>query len=117
MKQKLTFNALLVLALFLALAPTILSSTTWYVGVNGEDSNNCMSPATPCKSIKHALTLISAGDTIRIAPAIYPETGNRIGTNDMSSYGRAGGRINPKKTKVVEHNTLKVVAVAFTQHK
>ena len=61
---------------------TVLASTTWYVnGVNGNDSNNCISSATPCKTIKHALALISTGDTIRIAPAIYPETGNRIVTN------------------------------------
>jgi hypothetical protein len=70
MKHKLMFSSLLLLAL----APAAYASTTWYVnGVNGNDTNNCMSPATPCKTIGHAILLASSGDTIMVASATYTE--------------------------------------------
>jgi hypothetical protein len=66
------FN-LLTVALFLALAPAALAST-WYVdGVNGNDQNDCKSPQTACKTIGHAISLASSGDTIKVAPATYTE--------------------------------------------
>jgi len=65
---------LLLVALFLVLAPAALASTTWYVdGVNGNDNNNCLSPQTACKTIGHAISLASKGDTIMVAPATYTE--------------------------------------------
>jgi hypothetical protein len=41
--------------------------------VHGSDSNNCKSRSTACKTIGHAISLASSGDSIMIAPAIYPE--------------------------------------------
>jgi hypothetical protein len=68
---------LLLVALFLALAPAALASNTWYVdGVNGNDSNDCMSSATACKTIGHAISLATSGDTIMVAPATYTENLN-----------------------------------------
>jgi hypothetical protein len=65
------------IALLLALAPTALASTTWYVdGVNGNDSNNCNSPQTACKTIGHAISLASSGDSINVASATYTENLN-----------------------------------------
>jgi len=65
---------LLLLALVLALAPAALASNTWYVdGVNGSDNNDCKSPQTACKTIGHAISLASSGDTIMVARAIYTE--------------------------------------------
>jgi len=65
---------LLLVALFLALAPTALASNSWYVdGVNGNDNNDCKTPQTACKTIGHAISLCSPGDTIMVAPAIYTE--------------------------------------------
>ncbi len=62
------------LVLFLVLAPTAQASTKWYVdGVNGSDNNNCNSPQTACKTIGHAISLASSGDTIMAAPATYTE--------------------------------------------
>ena len=64
----------LLLALFLAVIPTAGASTTWYVdGVNGNDSNDCKSSTTACKTIGHAIALVSSGDTIMVAPATYTE--------------------------------------------
>lgn len=74
MKNRLAFLSLSLLALFLALVPTALASTTWYVdGVNGSDSNNCMSATTACKTIGHAISLAASGDSVMIAPATYTE--------------------------------------------
>jgi len=73
MKDKLLTTVLLV-ASFLTLGPIALASTTWYVdGVRGSDSHNCNSPTSACKTIGHAISLASSGDTIMVAPAIYKE--------------------------------------------
>lgn len=68
------FSSLPLFALFLALAPTAQASATWYVdGVNGSDSNNCMSSATACKTVGHAISLALPGDSIMVAAATYTE--------------------------------------------
>jgi predicted outer membrane repeat protein len=70
----LTVSNLLLLVLFLAIVPTALASSTWYVdGVNGSDSNDCKSPQTACKTIGHAISLASSGDSVMVAPATYTE--------------------------------------------
>jgi hypothetical protein len=64
----------LLLALILTLAPTALAGSTWYVnGVTGNDGNNCTSPTTACKTIGHAISLASSGDSIQVAAATYTE--------------------------------------------
>ena len=63
------------LILLLALTPALVASTTWYVdGVNGNDSNSCMSPTTACRTIGHAISLASSGDSIMVAAATYNES-------------------------------------------
>jgi len=62
------------ISLFLALAPSALASNTWYVnGVNGNNSNDCKTPTTACKTIGHAISLASSGDSIIVAAATYTE--------------------------------------------
>ncbi len=74
MKYKFTTAPLLLMALFLAVAPTAVASTTRYVnGVTGSDSNNCLSPTTACKTIGHAISLSVSGDSISVAAATYKE--------------------------------------------
>src|SRR6516162_8224078 len=66
------FVGLPLLALLLALAPTSLASNTWYVNaVGGNDSNDCKTPTTPCRTIGHAISLVSSGDSIIVAAATY----------------------------------------------
>jgi hypothetical protein len=49
-------------------------STTLYVsGVNGSDSNTCLSPSTACKTIGHAISLATSGDAIKVAATTYTE--------------------------------------------
>jgi hypothetical protein len=63
MKLRLVFVSLLLLALSLAVATTTLARSTWYVdGVNGSNNNNCKTPQTACKTIRHAISLASSGD-------------------------------------------------------
>jgi hypothetical protein len=74
MRHRLVFSSLLLLALSLALAQTALASSKWYVdGVNGSDNNNCKSRQHACKTIGHAISLASSGDSIMVAAAIYNE--------------------------------------------
>ncbi len=67
-------SSLLLLALFLALAPIASASSTRYVdGVHGSDSNDCKSAQTACKTIGHAISLAHSGDSIIVAAATYTE--------------------------------------------
>jgi hypothetical protein len=69
-----THTSMVVMGLLLALAPSALASTTWYVnGVSGSDSNNCLSATTACQTIGHAISLSASGDSIVVAPATYHE--------------------------------------------
>jgi len=72
--KRLIFKSLLLLSLSFSLSEISFASTTWYVdGVNGSDANDCKSPMTACKSIGHAISLASSGDSIMVAPATYTE--------------------------------------------
>jgi hypothetical protein len=63
-------SSLLLLLPTSALAQPIM----WYVnGVNGNDSNNCQTAETACKTIGHAISLALSGDSIIVAPATYTE--------------------------------------------
>src|SRR5207245_534493 len=67
--------AVVISLLFRTLTSNALASTTWYVdGMNGSDNNDCKSPQTACKTIGHAISLASSGDSIMVAPATYTET-------------------------------------------
>jgi predicted outer membrane repeat protein len=77
MRHRIVFSSLTLLGLFLTLAPAALASSKWYVdGVNGSDSNNCKSRQHACKTIGHAISLASSGDTIMVAAATYTENLN-----------------------------------------
>jgi hypothetical protein len=74
MRDKFVLSILPLLALLLALVPTSVASDTWYVnGVNGNDSNPCKSSASACKTIGHAISLASSGDSIMVGAATYGE--------------------------------------------
>jgi|SRR5581483_7956566 len=74
MNAKRTLLSVGVLVLFLTSLPLVSASTKWYVdGVNGNDSNNCLSPTTACKTIGHAISLSSSGDSVSVAEATYTE--------------------------------------------
>ncbi|MCX7854640.1 MAG: right-handed parallel beta-helix repeat-containing protein [Anaerolineae bacterium] len=45
-----------------------------YVAPNGNDNNNCLSPATSCRTITAATRKATAGDTIYVAAGTYSKT-------------------------------------------
>jgi hypothetical protein len=98
MIDRVTLIGLLRLALFLALTPAALASTTWYVdGVNGNDNNNCESSQTACKTIGRAISHSARGDFIMIAAAIYhenltmPHSLNIVGVGAATTILDGGG--------------------------
>jgi hypothetical protein len=74
MRHRFLFSSLPLLALFLALLPTALASSKWYVdGVNGNDNNDCKSRQHACKTIGHAISLAHSSDSMMVAAATYTE--------------------------------------------
>jgi hypothetical protein len=72
--MKLRIGCAMLAFLSLVLPPTALASNTWYVdGVNGSDNNDCKTPQTACKTIGHAISLASSGDSVLVGPATYTE--------------------------------------------
>src|SRR5258708_5996627 len=62
-----TGNSMLALVLFLVSVPTAWANGTWYVNrAHGSDNNDCKSRQHPCKTIGHAISLASSGDSILI---------------------------------------------------
>jgi hypothetical protein len=68
--------------LFLALVASVGSvfsrrvaqaSGPWYVAPTGQNTNDCLSPATACKTIGGAIEKAASGDTINIAAGTYHE--------------------------------------------
>src|SRR5215469_16266335 len=94
-------TTLMTMVLSLVLTPAALAST-WYVnGVSGNNSHNCPSPSTACKTIGHAISLASSGGTIKVAAAIYYEhlsVGRSLNLNGSGAMttiidGRCGGTV------------------------
>lgn len=56
-----------------------LPATTWYVNATGNDTNNCISPATACRTISAAISrAATSGDTIKVASGIYTGSGTEV---------------------------------------
>jgi len=72
MKHKLTLS-LPILFLALGLTAEAHASTLYVNGAKGSDSNNCKSAQHACKTIGHAISLASSGDTIKVAASTYKE--------------------------------------------
>lgn len=99
MKPK-SLSGFLLAALCLMLSSIAMATTTWYVnGVSGNDSNNCLSATTACKTIGHAISLASSGDAVKVTAATYRENLTLPFSITMSGSNAAttivdGGAIN-----------------------
>jgi hypothetical protein len=66
-------SALLLASLPLTAQIPPLHHVLFVDGVNGNDTNNCKTRKTACKTISHAISLASPDDAILVAPATYYE--------------------------------------------
>lgn len=74
MKYEVIPRTLLAVAILLALASSAGASNRWFVdGIKGSDSNSCAARKYACRTIGHAISLASAGDSVVVAAATYPE--------------------------------------------
>jgi hypothetical protein len=74
MKYEIIPRTLLAVTMLLALASSAGASNRWYVdGIKGSDSSSCASRKYACRTIGHAISLASAGDSVLVAAAMYPE--------------------------------------------
>ena len=99
----------------LLLPASALAQQLWYVnGVTGIDTNTCQTPATACKTIGHAVSQASSGDSIIVAPDTYPEnltigfSLNLIGSGASTTIIDGGGR----NTVVTIPNTGSIVTLS-----
>jgi hypothetical protein len=110
---------LLLKAMFLAIASPALASTTWYVnGVSGSDNNNCVSSQIARKTIGHAISLASSGDSIMVAAATYTENltigfSLRVVGSGAATTIIDGGGVNTVVTisKATAHVTLSKLTI------
>src|ERR1700680_3494704 len=71
--RKHTANSMLALFVFMGSVPMAFASR-WYVNrAHGSDNNGCKSRQHACKTIGHAISLASSGDSILIASGRYTE--------------------------------------------
>jgi HYR domain-containing protein len=66
-------------AVLMAMAPAAFANT-WYVATTGNDTSDCLSPATACATIPAPLAKpgFVPGDTVRVAVGTYTGTGNEV---------------------------------------
>ena len=73
------FALVLVLSLSLVTAVPATAATTYYVATTGDDTTGDGSSGNPWATMTHALTMVSAGDTIEVGPGTYLEWTGAVG--------------------------------------
>jgi hypothetical protein len=117
MKHKSLFGRLLILALFIPLVPAVPAAlaSTWYVnGVNGNDSNDCKSRQHACKTIGHAISLASSGDSIMVAAATYKESLTINFSLKILGSGATTTIINGRRGVFIENRSASVTLSKMT---
>lgn len=106
MRHEMSLRSFLIFAFAITMGPYALASSTWYVdGVHGNDNNNGRSAGAACKTINRAISRSSAGDSIIVAAATYPENLS-IGLN-LTIVG-----VNAQTTIIDGRNSASAVTIS-----
>src|SRR5437867_5353990 len=114
----LSISAILLASSFKA-APSAPATpaAVWFVNsTTGNDSNDCLSPATACQTIQAAVNKASAGDTINVAAGTYTE--NVSITKSLSMNGAqagidARGRVGAESVVIPATPSIGTFTIAF----
>jgi len=89
LSERSIFRILIGLAMTLG-AATVGSAATLHVSTTGNDSNNCLTPASACQKIQAAVNKAANGDTINVAPGTYAEVVSIVERDNLSVIGSPG---------------------------
>ena len=90
----------------------IVVNNRYVNGVNGNDSNDCLSVQTACQTIGHAISLASSGDSIMVAAATYKEhltigtSVNVLGAGASTTIVDGGSAATVVRVSAAAHVTL-----------
>lgn len=71
-----------------------VTGDVWYISPSGSDDNDGASPGTPVKTFDKVLSLIDAGDQVRIMPGTFKSNWDDILKIDSEKSGTAGNYIS-----------------------
>jgi hypothetical protein len=99
-------------------APAAVCSDTWFVAVAGDDTHDCLAPATPCATIQGAIAKAASGDSIRVRAETFLGTEDEVVLVDrdleLSGGWNEGFTLQTGSTIVDGENTRTGILVEAT---
>jgi len=89
---RIVFVLILIIGLTAIPAPqSVRAAGPWYVSTTGDDGNDCLSPSTPCLTIKGAMDKSLSGETIYVAVGTYSDNNYGTALNISKNTTLSGG--------------------------